>query len=134
MATTSSLEEALEIMTHPEEGSSKEMGPEMMATSTVQLEEVTKEEEVFHNTNPTTTLETPEMEPTIVKSSAAMGAEVTKTAAASTEMVRAILVDRIQMIEDRIQIIEDRIMMLEDRIQIMTIRLEECLTWSSSTC
>ena len=99
----------------------------MMVTPSQRLERIFKGEEAFNKIKDTTVLVTQETKPKINKNSAAMVAEASKTVVASTDMVRAISVDRIMMIEDRIMMIGDTIM--EDRIMMMASRMEECLTW-----
>ena len=121
MITPTSLEEVLGTMIHLEEGSSKEMDSKENSSG------ITKGEEGSNKNKETTALEILGTKQKIDKNSAAMVAEASKTVVASTDMLRAISVDRIMMIEDRIMMIGDTIM--EDRIMMMASRMEECLTW-----
>ena len=114
MITPTSLEEVLGTMIHLEEGSSKEMDSKENSSG------ITKGEEDSNKNKETTALEILGTKQKIDKNSAAMVAEASKTVVASTDMVRAISVDRIMMIGDTI---------MEDRIMMMASRMEECLTW-----
>ena len=119
-----------------------------MATPSQRLERIFKGEAALIKIKDTSILVTQETKPKINKNSAAMVVEASKTEAATTDMGRLILADRIMMIGDktmmtvdrimvmvdRIMVMVDRIMVMVDRITVAAIRMEECLTWSSSTC